>query len=171
MADIRNPLVARPGLAQFARCGCAWTERSARAMIEVMDDPFSDADDVVADLAECRAEQRAQLLIRSHIEAAEHGWETARPSPGGWTVPYDRAPGRDWAPPEGLLPRPSRLPLWARVWYVAPWLRRSIYFWMWDHGGFDVIPPRSAPGDPTGVREPRRPKPSDHSDAVARDGG
>ena len=138
-------------------------------MIKVMDDPFSREDNVVAALAECRAAQRAQLLIRSRSETTEHGGDAARPSPAGWTVPYDRAPGRDWAPPEGLLPRPSRLPLWARVWYLAPCFRPWIYYWMWDHGGFDVIPPRSAPGDPAGVREPRRPKPSGHSDAVARE--
>jgi hypothetical protein len=55
--------------------------------IKVMDDPIGDADNVVAALDECRAAQRAQLLIRSRIEATEHGWDAARPSPAGWAVP------------------------------------------------------------------------------------
>jgi len=64
------------------------------------------------------------------------------PSPGGWHPPPGTRPAWNWIPPEhGLSPRMDRVPWWVRLWYRAPILDRFAHAWMWDHGGWDVVPP------------------------------
>jgi hypothetical protein len=73
----------------------------------------------------------AALAARS--EALDALWETqVTPSPGGWSDPDE--------PPQGVVPRPDRVPWWVRVWYYTPFLSRSASAWMWTRGGFDVLP-------------------------------
>lgn len=65
----------------------------------------------------------------------------AVPSPGGWQPPPGALPAWNWIPPEhGLSPRMDRVPWWVRLWWRAPILDRFAYAWMWDHGGWDVVP-------------------------------
>lgn len=63
------------------------------------------------------------------------------PSPGAWQPLPGTRPAWNWIPPEhGLLPRMDRFPWWVRLWYRTPVLDRFAYAWMWDHGGWDVVP-------------------------------
>lgn len=66
----------------------------------------------------------------------------AVPSPGGWHPPPGTRPAWNWIPPDhGLSPRMDRVPWWVRLWYRTPMLDRFAHAWMWDHGGWDVVPP------------------------------
>lgn len=42
----------------------------------------------------------------------------------------------------------DRVPRWVRFWFKTPILGRFAYAWMWDHGGWDVVP-HVAVGDRT----------------------
>jgi hypothetical protein len=69
-------------------------------------------------------------------------WRTmAVPSPGGWVPPPGSRPGWQWAPPDGLVPRLDRVPAWVRLWYRTPFADRYAHAWMWEHGGWDTLPP------------------------------
>lgn len=63
------------------------------------------------------------------------------PSPGGWEPPSGVRPGWDWLPPHGATPRLHAVPWWVRIWYRTPIVDRFAHLWMWDHGGFAVVPP------------------------------
>jgi hypothetical protein len=81
-------------------------------------------------------------------------------------------PGWDWLPDHGALPNLRDMPLWVRIWYRTPFIDRYAYEWMWWRGGWSVLvpgqpPPPTEPG--AGVREPRRPHPTDRSGAVAQE--
>jgi hypothetical protein len=68
-------------------------------------------------------------------------WETeAIPSPGGWRPPDNVLPAWSWAPPEGIRARLDRVPAWVRLWHAIPLLDRYAQAWMWEHGGYDVLP-------------------------------
>lgn len=68
-------------------------------------------------------------------------WETdAVPSPAGWRPPDGVIPAWSWAPPDGLRPRLDRVPAWVRLWYRTPLVDRYAHGWMWEHGGWDVLP-------------------------------
>jgi len=67
------------------------------------------------------------------------------PSPGGWRPPDGVLPAWSWAPPYGLAPRLDRVPGWVRLWYKTPLLDRYAHAWMWEYGGWDVLPPGAAP--------------------------
>jgi hypothetical protein len=74
-------------------------------------------------------------------------WETeAVPSPAGWQAPDGVLPAWSWAPPDGLQPRLDRVPAWVRLWYHTPLADRYAYAWMWEHGGWDVLPPGLSDG-------------------------
>jgi hypothetical protein len=64
-------------------------------------------------------------------------------SPGGWRPPAGVLPAWNWSPPCGLTPRLDRVPLWARLWYGAPLVDRYAHAWLWQHGGWDVVPPEA----------------------------
>lgn len=83
------------------------------------------------------------------------------PSPGAWEPPSGTRPAWNWIPPDhGLRPRLDRIPRWVRAWYRVPFLDRFAHAWMWDHGGWDIVPhPQPGPME-SGVREPQVPKPS-----------
>lgn len=73
-------------------------------------------------------------------------WETeAVPSPGGWRPPDDVLPAWSWAPPDGITARLDRVPAWVRLWYGTPLVDRYAQAWMWEHGGYDVLPPGAEP--------------------------
>jgi hypothetical protein len=77
-------------------------------------------------------------------------WETeAVPSPGGWRPPDNVLPAWSWVPPAGITARLDRVPAWVRFWYATPLLDRYAHAWMWEHGGYDVLPP----GPELGVSE------------------
>jgi hypothetical protein len=120
-------------------------------------------------LEDSASHDEMRAVLKAWIKANEVYWAEARPSPAGWVPPVDRRPGWDWTPPTGLLARPTRMPLWVRLWYHLPAVDRFAYEWMWHHGGFDALPPGHMPGDPTGVREPRRPNPPLPSESAARE--
>jgi hypothetical protein len=74
--------------------------------------------------------------------AQNRRWDTeAVPSPGGWRTPATGLAGWSWAPPGGLRPRLDRVPAWVGLWYRTPFVDRYAYAWMWEHGGWDVLPP------------------------------
>jgi len=79
-------------------------------------------------------------------------WEAeAVPSPAGWQPPDGVLPAWSWSPPGGLQPRLDRVPASVRLWYHTPVIDRYAHAWMWEHGGWDVLPPR--PGAEPGVSE------------------
>lgn len=87
-------------------------------------------------------------------------------SPGPWTPPPGTRPGWNWLPEHGALPALRAMPRWVRVWYRTPFLDRYAHEWMWWHGGWCVLSPTppNPPDEPgAGVREPRRPHPTDRS--------
>ncbi len=90
---------------------------------------------VVASPAEwAAAHARAQRL--------ERRWESeAAPSPAGWRAPAGARPARQWLPPDGARVRLDRVPAWVRLWYKTPIVDRYACSWMWEHGGWDVLPP------------------------------
>ena len=66
------------------------------------------------------------------------------PSPGAWQPPAGTRPAWNWIPPDhGLTPRLDRVPGWVRMWFRTPFFDRFAYTWMWDHGGWDIVPPSS----------------------------
>lgn len=50
-------------------------------------------------------------------------------------------PAGSRGPPDGLRARLDRVPGWLRLWYRTPWVDRYAHRWMWDPGGWDVLPP------------------------------
>lgn len=79
-------------------------------------------------------------------QAHARRWETeAVPSPGGWRPPQGVLPAWSWTPPDGITPRLDRVPALVRVWYRTPLLDRYAYAWMWEYGGWDVLPPGAEP--------------------------
>ena len=79
---------------------------------------------------------------RAQARRIERLWESqAVPSPGGWQTPPGSRPAWQWAPPHGLQLRLDRVPLWVRLWYKTPFADRYACAWMWEHGGWDVLPP------------------------------
>ena len=83
------------------------------------------------------------------------------PSPGTWQPPPGTLPAWNWMPPDhGLRLRLDRVAGWVRVWYRTPFLDRRAHAWMWDHGGWDIVPAGSPGPEERGVREPLVPKPS-----------
>jgi hypothetical protein len=64
-------------------------------------------------------------------------------SPGGWSAPAGVLPAWNWTPPCGITKRLDRVPLWARLWYSTPLVDRYAHAWLWQHGGWDVIPPEA----------------------------
>jgi hypothetical protein len=81
--------------------------------------------------------------IRS--EALRHAALPRVASPGGWSVPAGVRPAWNWTPPDsGITLRLDRAPLWARLWYETPLVDRYAHAWLWYHGGWDVIPPKSS---------------------------
>jgi hypothetical protein len=95
---------------------------------------------------------RPRVVSRTDAEVAAaraHAirWETeAVPSPGGWRPPDDVLPAWSWVPPHGITSRLDRVPAWVRLWYATPLLDRYAHAWMWEHGGYDVLPPTAEPG-------------------------
>jgi len=78
--------------------------------------------------------------------AVARRWDTeAVPSPDGWQPPAGVLPAWAWLPPGGIAPRLDRVPRWVRVWYRTPLVDRYAYVWMWNHGGWDVLPPGPEP--------------------------
>jgi hypothetical protein len=67
------------------------------------------------------------------------------PSPGGWTPPPGRRAGWNWVPPEGARGRPDLMPRWIRIVYRTPFVDRFAYGWMWNRGGWEVVPHKDAP--------------------------
>jgi hypothetical protein len=59
-------------------------------------------------------------------------------SPGSWQVPAGERPGWSWVPSQGAMANPRSMPMWVRLWYVAPFVDRYAYEWMWWHGGWAV---------------------------------
>ena len=80
-------------------------------------------------------------------------------SPGDWSVPAGERPGWSWLPEPGAFARIRSMPTWVRVWYMLPFIDRYAYSWMWWHGGWAVPACTVEPPLPSGVREPRRPRP------------
>ena len=79
----------------------------------------------------------------SAARARASRWEAeALPSPGGWHPPQGVLPAWSWTPPCGISPRRGRVPAWVRLWCRAPLLDRYAHAWMWEHRGWDVLPPR-----------------------------
>lgn len=103
-----------------------------------------------AALAECESQEEMQVVLRAWVQANDVFWAAALPSPAGWEAPDGRRPGWDWTPPDGLRPRPERMPLWVRAWYHTPFAHRMAYEWMWHHGGFDVLPPEQGQAKSSG---------------------
>lgn len=64
-------------------------------------------------------------------------------SPGGWTPPQGVLPAWNWAPASGMTPRLDRVPWWVRMWYYTPLVDRYAHAWMWQRGGWDVVPPEA----------------------------
>ena len=86
------------------------------------------------------ADQRA--AARAEAELMESRWQTeAVPSPAGWQPPPGTRPAWQWTPPSGLRERLDRVPVWVRLWYKTPIADRFACSWMWEHGGWDVLPP------------------------------
>jgi hypothetical protein len=91
------------------------------------------------------ADQRA--AARAEAELMESRWQTeAVPSPAGWQPPPRVRPAWQWTPPAGVRERLDRVPVLVRLWYKTPIVDRFAYSWMWEHGGWDVLPP-AAPAD------------------------
>lgn len=90
--------------------------------------PVPAAADDLAAIAAHRAEIRRQEALRV-------------PSPGGWTAPAGVLPAWGWVPEPGIVPRLDRMPWWVRLWHGTPLVDRYAHAWMWQHGGWDVIPP------------------------------
>jgi hypothetical protein len=79
---------------------------------------------------------------RAEARRAARRWETeAAPSPGGWRPPAGSRPAWQWTPPDGLRERLERVPAWVRLWYKTPFVDRYACTWMWQHGGWDMLPP------------------------------
>jgi hypothetical protein len=88
------------------------------------------------------ANAEESAAARAQAQWIERRWETeAAPSPGGWRPPAGARPAWQWAPPDGLRIRLDRVPLWVRLWYRTPIVDRHAHSWMWEHGGWDVLPP------------------------------
>lgn len=102
---------------------------------------FEPDDALWAALAECEDRSQMETVLQAWIDANRDYWSHAEPSPAGWTAPAGSVPGHDWRPPTGLRPRLDRVPLWARSARHLPYLRRRVCSWMWEHGGYDVLPP------------------------------
>jgi hypothetical protein len=95
------------------------------------------------------ASPEAHAAARAHALRIERRWDSeAAASPAGWRPPAGARPAWQWSPPDGLRPRLDRVPGWVRLWYRTPILDRYAYSWMWERGGWDVLPP-SAPADGT----------------------
>jgi len=62
-------------------------------------------------------------------------------SPGGWTAPEGRRAGWNWTPPHGVRLHLDRMPRWVRLLHATPFVDRFAKAYMWDHGGYDVLPP------------------------------
>ena len=91
-----------------------------------------------------RAVRRTDAEIAT-ARAHARRWETeAAPSPAGWQPPDGARPAWSWTPPCGLTPRLDRVPAWVRLWYKTPLVDRYAHAWMWEHGGWDVLPPNAA---------------------------
>lgn len=85
--------------------------------------------------------ERAAAL-RAEARRMQWRWENeAVPSPGGWRPPPGTLPAWSWTPPDGLRPRLDRVPAWVHLWYKTPFLDRYAHKWMWEHAGWDVLPP------------------------------
>ena len=83
------------------------------------------------------------------------------PSPGVWHPPEGTRPAWNWIPPDhGLTPRLDRVPRWVRIWFRTPFFDRFAYAWMWDHGGWDIVPHIDPGPEESGDREPLVPRPS-----------
>ncbi len=83
-----------------------------------------------------------EIAARAEARRIQHRWQTeAVPSPAGWRPPAGSQPAWTWAPPHGLRARLDRVPSWVRLWYRAPFVDRYAHAWMWEHGGWDVLPP------------------------------
>ncbi len=74
---------------------------------------------------------RQQVLWLTHAIA----------SPGGWTAPEGRRAGLDWVPPLGARLRLDRMPRWVRILHWTPFVDRFAKVYLWNHGGYDVLPP------------------------------
>jgi hypothetical protein len=84
----------------------------------------------------------AEIAVR---RAQARRWETeAVPSPAGWQPPDGARPGWSWLPPDGLRDRLDRVPRWVRLWFKTPLVDRYAHAWMWEHGGWDVLPPSAS---------------------------
>ena len=103
---------------------------------------------------------RANVGVRTDRRVWPDHEQYGVPSPGGWEPPVGVLPGWNWSPPGGLRPRLERMPRWARIWYRAPFIDRYAHAWMWKHGGWDVDAPAGPGPEASGVREPRRPRPT-----------
>jgi len=82
-------------------------------------------------------------------------------SPGVWQAPSGARPAWNWVPPDhGLTARLDRVPPWVRVWFRTPFVDRFAYTWMWDHGGWDIVPHHENGPGSTGDKAPLVPHPS-----------
>lgn len=92
------------------------------------------------------------------------------PSPAAWQPPSGTRPAWNWIPPDHrLTPRLDRVPRWVRIWFKTPFLDRLAYAWMWNHGGWDIVPPVEPGSEESGTREPLVPKPSPPALHVSRE--
>jgi len=121
-----------------------------------------------------RAESFLSRTLLAHIremdrDASPGSWGPPPPprervlSPGGWVPPPGVRPMWNWTPPGGGTARPDLMPWWVKAWFRTPFIDRWAHPWMWDYGGWEVEPPSGTgdgPGDESGDREPRLPKPS-----------
>ncbi len=88
------------------------------------------------------AEPDVIAAARAEARRIARRWETeAAPSPAGWQPPAGARPAWGWTPPGGIEPRLDRVPAWVRLWYRTPFVDRYAHAWMWEHGGWDVLPP------------------------------
>ena len=73
-------------------------------------------------------------------------------SPGSWQVPKGERPGWSWVPPQGAHVNVRGMPIWARLWYMTPFIDRFAYEWMWWHGYWGIPADPHDPGRSTDVR-------------------
>jgi hypothetical protein len=104
------------------------------------------------------------LAIKSQLQLECHTGRVAEgeivPSPGPWRPPSGARPGWNWIPADhALRPRLDRVPSWVGVWFRTPFIDRFAYVWMWDRGGWDIVPANAPASEDTESRKPLVAKP------------
>jgi hypothetical protein len=51
------------------------------------------------------------------------------------------------------------VPSWARAWFRTPFIDRLAHAWMWDHGGWDIVPASEPGSEENGSSKALVPKP------------